>query len=543
MTQVASEQALSVLRTQFGLNEFRPKQIEVIERVLKRQHTLALLPTGYGKSICYQVPAQILPGVTVVVSPLIALMQDQVNGLLKRGITNATMLNSTLDYREISARIAGIKSGAYKLIYVAPERFDSEQFRGLLNSVNISLMVIDEAHCISQWGHDFRPQYRNLGHYVREFGDATVLAVTATATPNVKVDIVRNLALPEMEVVEGSFDRPNLLFSVKGVSGGKEKDQLVEGLVSANSGGCIIYTSSRKEAERVATLLKRTGLRTACYHAGLSPDKRERAQKSFEADKLDVIVCTVAFGMGVDKANIRQVIHNNLPGSLESYYQEAGRAGRDGQKALCTLLFQPKDIHIQKWLIDQKDVVEELKKVDRRRLESMIDYAQTSSCRRKRILGYFGQMLEKCEGCDVCDGRAVNAFTDVPAKAKPIAKPKSVGVPPAAKDSRSAKSPLVAAPTASVSLQTHILAIAFGLSGKLGRTTFAQILTGSKAAKLSEKGLDRIPQFGSCSSYKQDTVVGSIDELIDSGYLKVSGGLYPKVSMTPSGRMYFSTLA
>lgn len=528
------EQALRTLQTQFGLSEFRPKQLEVIDRIFSRRHTLALLPTGYGKSICYQVPAQLLPGVTLVISPLIALMQDQLSNLNKRGITNATVLNSSLDYGEISNRIAGIRNGAYKLVYVAPERFDSPRFRSLLADIDISLMVVDEAHCISQWGHDFRPQYRNIGDYAREFGNAIVLAVTATATPTVKADIVRNLGLPEMDVVEGCFDRPNLLFAVREMSGTRDKDLLVQQLLESNSGSSIVYTSSRNEAERVGTLLKRSGFRAGFYHAGLPADRRANVQKAFESDRLDVIVCTVAFGMGVDKPNIRQVIHYNLPGSLESYYQEAGRAGRDGQQALCTLLFQPKDIYIHKWLIDKKDVTEELKKMDRRRLEAMIGYAQARTCRRDRILSYFGQRLNECVGCDICNASAVSSFTeDAPAgKERAVAH----GADPKPRRSRLHNDGVAH----ESGLQNLILSVAANLSGKIGRTTYAQILAGSRAAKLIEKGFDQLPQFGAYTGHKQDDIVAAVDALVSDGCLSVSRGLYPKVSITRVGRTRLS---
>lgn len=403
MTNQNLELALGILRSKFGLDAFREKQVEVIERILAGRNVLGLLPTGYGKSLTYQVPSQLLPGVTIVVSPLIALMQDQLAGLARRGITNATVLNSTLDYQEMSERIAGIRRGAYKLVYVAPERFDSPRFRELLRGIDVSLMVIDEAHCISQWGHDFRPQYRNLGNYIREFGSTAVLALTATATPTVKKDIIRNLELPEIDVVEGSFDRANLLFAVRPFASQATKDKFVLDALRAVPGSAVIYTSSRKEAERVGKNLKRTGLKAGFYHAGLEQAVRARVQKAFETDKLDVIVCTVAFGMGVDKPSIRQVIHYNLPGAVESYYQEAGRAGRDGEPALCTLMFQPKDIYVHKWLIDKKDVSAELKQIDRRRLDSMVNYAQTHACRRNQLLGYFGQYTDTCDRCDVCN--------------------------------------------------------------------------------------------------------------------------------------------
>lgn len=340
-----------VLLQQFGLEELRPKQKEIIDCLMNGQHALALLPTGYGKSLCYQLPSQMLPGITLVISPLISLMQDQVSGLERRGIKTATILNSTLSFSQITERIDGIRAGAYKLVYVAPERFESPRFRELLASLRISLLVIDEAHCISQWGHDFRPQYRNLSAHLPRLQDTVFLAVTATATPAVQKDIVAALGLPQMRVVSGGFDRPNLRFEVKRQASPAAKDAYIKAAIKESKDPAIVYTSSKKEAERIAQLLNKGGVKAAAYHAGLGNEQRQRAQRRFEQNEIQAIVATVAFGMGIDKPNIRRVIHNNLPGSLEDYYQQAGRAGRDGQNATCTLLYQPRDIFIQKWLI------------------------------------------------------------------------------------------------------------------------------------------------------------------------------------------------
>ncbi|HEY9754280.1 MAG TPA: RecQ family ATP-dependent DNA helicase [Oculatellaceae cyanobacterium] len=342
-----------VLRDQFGIPEFRPKQREVIDSLLSGNHTLALLPTGYGKSLCYQVPSQVLPGVTLVISPLIALMQDQVSGLKRRGVSNATVLNSHVSQEEQNFRLAGIKAGAFKLVYVAPERFESGRFRSLLSSIDLSLIVIDEAHCISQWGHDFRPHYRSLSQHLKALPETLILALTATATLAVQEDIVNILAPGRMRTIHASFDRPNLHLEVKSVSDSAEKDRIILKTLKQQSEPVIIYTSSRKETEALAGRLKLQKIKAAHYHAGMNQDQRARVQRNFETDAVPVIVSTVAFGMGVDKPNIRHVFHYNLPGSLEGYYQEAGRAGRDGKQATCTLLFQPKDANTQRFLMDK----------------------------------------------------------------------------------------------------------------------------------------------------------------------------------------------
>ncbi|HEY9775747.1 MAG TPA: ATP-dependent DNA helicase RecQ [Planktothrix sp.] len=601
-----------ILRQRFGLSEFRPKQLEVIDNVLQGKHTLALLPTGYGKSLCYQVPSQLLDGVTIVVSPLIALMQDQVSGLIRRGITNVTLLNSSLQYDERDQRMADIRNGMYKLIYVAPERFESASFRRLLSSLNVALIVIDEAHCISQWGHDFRPHYRNLSNYLSHFPAARILALTATATGVVQRDIVQSLALPQMQVVVGSFDRPNLHLEVRQFDGSYEKDSYLFQLLRGKNEPAIVYTNSRKETEQLSGRLKENGIHSAFYHAGLSQADRQRIQHNFEQEQPPVIVCTVAFGMGIDKSNVRRVVHFNMPGSLESYYQEAGRAGRDGAEATCTLLYQPRDIHTQRFLMDKNypkadqvqavlhhvirnapntvRAVELLQSVeidnsalnsaldllkhtgrvaqmpdggvcaaplfadsagvdmswlnnrrqrDESRLQAMIDYAQSNRCRRREILRYFGQALEnKCTGCDICTPQLFHYET---ANVRRFQSPQSMSKSTTSwetKNSIKREKPVVAIYSAKESgaLEATILCVVGELSGRVGRTTIALILLGSKSKKIVEKGLHHIESYGKYRGYNEDGLLGCIDRLVEEGAIKVTSGLYPKVLITESGK-------
>lgn len=345
---------IEILKSKFGLDKLRPKQESVIENVLAGKHTLAILPTGYGKSLCYQLPSQIIDGLTLVISPLISLMQDQIVSLQKRGIESATFINSSLSERELYERGQAIRNGQIKLLYVAPERFESEHFRALLSSIKVSLLVIDEAHCISHWGHDFRPQYKRMSQHFSQFKESTFLALTATATNNVKQEIVDLLGVESCEVVEGNLDRKNLVYNVASAPKVIDKDSILLERVKRYSGSSIIYVNSRKECERISRFLRSEKVKANYYHAGMFSDARNRVQSDFEEDKIDTIVCTTAFGMGIDKPDVRQVIHFTIPNSIESYYQESGRAGRDGQSSTCTLIFQKRDLAIQKWLIGKR---------------------------------------------------------------------------------------------------------------------------------------------------------------------------------------------
>ncbi|MBC7909263.1 MAG: RecQ family ATP-dependent DNA helicase, partial [Pyrinomonadaceae bacterium] len=345
------EDALPALREHFGFTDFRAGQREVISAILEGHDTVVVMPTGGGKSLCYQLPALMKEGATVVVSPLIALMKDQVDALHARNLP-ATFINSSITFEEQKARINGVRRGEFKLVYVAPERFRSAHFIETLRSANVSLFAVDEAHCISQWGHDFRPDFLRLRHAVEEIGRPQVVALTATATPHVRADIIEQLALSDPRAFVSGFDRPNLSIKVVKTQKDREKINYIKALAAAQQGSGIIYTSTRKAVEQVTARLKSAGLSVVAYHAGMDDAERTRAQDEFMNGRTQMIVATNAFGMGIDKADIRFVTHYQMPGSIEAYYQEIGRAGRDGLPAVCALLFNYADKRTQDYFIE-----------------------------------------------------------------------------------------------------------------------------------------------------------------------------------------------
>lgn len=406
------------LEKYFSFGKFRPGQKEIVESIIAGNDVVALMPTGGGKSLCFQLPAILSENISIVISPLIALMQDQVDSLTARGI-NATYINSTLDQYEIAERFAEIKSGKTKIVYIAPERFGNRQFQELFSELDVYLLAVDEAHCVSQWGHDFRPDYLAVKEYIAMLKKRPIVAAfTATATPEVKDDIIERLALNNPDVFVRGFDRPNLKFFVR--ENLKKKERIVEALriVKSIQGSGIIYAITRKETEALAKFLKENGVKATAYHAGMTGDKRSKIQNDFMENKFKVIVATIAFGLGVDKADIRFVIHVGMPSSPEGYYQEAGRAGRDGENAFCILLHSKADASLHhffimankgemasqgKSLVDAKIVTS----IKYARLDKMKEYVRLSSCRRLLLLEYFGDPAVKnhsgnCKGCDVC---------------------------------------------------------------------------------------------------------------------------------------------
>ena len=393
-------QLIERLKQSFGFAAFRPLQEEIVLDALAGRDVFALLPTGGGKSLCFQLPALMKPGLTVVVSPLISLMKDQVDALQESGIA-ATFLNSALAAGEGRKRLRGLHLGEYRLLYAAPERLMLSGMLEDLKQWNVNLIAIDEAHCISEWGHDFRPEYRQLSTLRDHFPGVPIMALTATATGRVREDIVRQLRLDDSRTYVASFNRPNLTYRV--VAKSKPYDQVREFVRKRRNESGIVYCFSRKTAESVAQRLSADGIKALPYHAGLTASERERNQELFLRDEVRVIAATIAFGMGINKPNVRYVVHYDLPKNIEGYYQETGRAGRDGLPSECLLLFSAADVVKQNGFIDEKPTLQE-QKIAREQLQKMVHYAESSECRRVTLLRYFGEEWPEgqCGGCDNC---------------------------------------------------------------------------------------------------------------------------------------------
>lgn len=486
----------STLQKYFGYSEFRPLQEDIIRDVLNKKDTFVLMPTGGGKSICYQIPALMMDGLSIVVSPLISLMKDQVDGLVSNGIA-AAYLNSTLSYREVQETTRAILDGHVKILYVAPERLCMKSTMELLRYVNISLFAIDEAHCISQWGHDFRPEYRRMGFLKEKFPDIPVIGLTATATPKVKDDTIKLLNLKSPSVYVASFNRSNLSYEIRPKKNSYE--DLVDYIQGQGGNSGIIYCNSRKSVESLSRKLNNEGFHTLPYHAGLSDSKRHEHQERFIRDDVDIIVATVAFGMGIDKPNVRFVIHYDLPKNIEGYYQETGRGGRDGLECECILYFSRGDWYKIKYFIDQMSKKSE-RDIATVKLREMIDYCESTTCRRKVLLSYFGEELESdnCGGCDVC------------------LKPRD---------------------TFNASEVARVLLSCVGeVNERFGMTHVVDIISGSRSKKIKGYKHDRLKTYGTGEGYTKSEWLDMAREMVRLGYLDVKGARYPLLSLNKKSR-------
>ncbi|MCI6373832.1 MAG: DNA helicase RecQ [Clostridiales bacterium] len=491
------EAARKALQDVFGYDQFRPGQEDVIAAILSGRDVMAVMPTGAGKSLCYQIPGLVLPGVTLVVSPLISLMRDQVTALLQNGV-RAAYLNSSLTARQFSLALQNARQGVYRIVYVAPERLMTDAFLSFARGAQIAQVVVDEAHCVSQWGQDFRPGYLQIAPFLAALpARPRVSAFTATATDAVRQDIKRLLNLRQPFEITTGFDRPNLYFEVRHP---RDRDAELLRFLSEHQGQSgIVYCGTRKGVEEVARMLRQNGVDAVGYHAGMPDEERRRAQEDFVADISPVIVATNAFGMGIDKSNVSFVAHYNMPKDLESYYQEAGRAGRDGEDAVCCLLYQPADVRLNTFLIehaqDESEMDEQTRQVvadrARERLKQMTFYATGHGCLRARILSYFGEKPESphCNNCSGC---------------------------------------LAGASERDVTVQAgQIVAAVIAMQGRYGKALTAKVLVGARDERIRARGLDKLSAFGCLHAEGEDNVRRMIDELIADDVLMVTEGEYP----------------